>query len=161
MDVNNIDLIKFLKPHLKKEKFRTQKEVEAFCNKKNLYPSQSNISKLFKSNMIEKNSDGYYVDLKEEHYKKSISIFFNDTETKISKPMIHSNFVSETGEIREKAVYSIIIITDGSIEYLYELISSYLGKDKLIYNTGKNNIQIMHTSLRKIYKVHALLKKLK
>lgn len=160
MNVNNVDLIEFLKPHLKTKKFKTQKEVEAFCNEKNLYPSQSNISKLFKSNMIEKNSLGYYVDLKEEHYKKSISIFFNDNETKISTPMLNTSFISKKGEILKDGLYSIIIHTDGNVEYLYELISNYLYKDKYLYITGKNNIQIMHTSLRKIYRANLLLKKL-
>ena len=159
---DELKALDIIKKNLKKEKFKSHKQVEEFLASKKIYISQASISRLFNNNMIKKNDDGYYEDFIKRNKKLALNNFFSQHNCKIYKPMIYGNYVSKEGDIINNGIYALLINVDNGYEnYLYELISDFWGKSNLMCITGHNYIQILNPNLANIYKIYRILIKIK
>lgn len=159
---DELKALDIIKKNLINEKFKSHKQVEEFLADKQIYLSQASISRLFNTNCIKKNNDGYYEDFIKKNRKLALINFFSQHDCKIYKPMIYGNYVSNDGQIDSKGIYTLLINVDNGYEnYLYELISDFWCKSNLMCITGHNYIQILNPNLANIYKIYRILIKIK
>ncbi len=101
---DELKALDIIKKNLINEKFKSHKQVEEFLADKQIYLSQASISRLFNTNCIKKNNDGYYEDFIKKNRKLALINFFSQHDCKIYKPMIYGNYVSNDGQIDSKGI---------------------------------------------------------
>lgn len=159
---DELKALDIIKKNLINEKFKSHKQVEEFLSDKQIHISQASISRLFNTNGIKKNDDGYYEDSIKKNKKLALNNFFSQHNCKIYKPMIYGNYISNDGKIDSKGMYTLLIKVDNGYEnYLYELIADLLDKSNLLCIVGNNCIQILNPNLANIYKIYRFLSKIK
>ena len=144
------NIIKIIKKNLSKENFTSHTKIIKFLQEKDIYITQPTLSRLLSRNMIEKDKNGIYIDVEDKIKKDYIKIILNKLNAKIEKPVICNYKINKKTNDTPftPSMYSVYIISDMGYEnFLYEVISDYIGKNNFIYTVGKGHIQIISNKI--------------
>ncbi|WP_027703181.1 hypothetical protein [Metaclostridioides mangenotii] len=156
--------IRLLRFNLTKKKFINQNEILDFLNQENIYISQSTLSRLLKENNIEKNNSGIYEDINEKCKFERLSELMYRSNAKVYEPLVYgfSESIEGSEETIDTKLYFIFLKLDVGYEnFLYEVLSDYLGKNIFSYIVGHGCIHIIYKSYKSLTQVHKLLNKAK
>ena len=160
----NDRILKAIRQNLNKYKFKTQEEILIFLKKKNLSTTQPTLSRILRANNIIKNSSNIYEDIDEKIKSQRLSEIFNRSNASICKPMIYSAYLNDTENENnyKPGLYFILIKVDiGYENFLYEVLSDYLGKKIFMYIVGHGCIQVLYNNIKTLNSIHIKLKNIK
>ena len=160
----NDQILKVIRQNLNKYEFKKQKEILNFLEKKKLSTTQPTLSRILRDNNIIKNSSGIYEDIDDKIKSQRLSEILNRSNVSISKPMIYGAYLNDIeDENKYKPVlYFIFIKVDiGYENFLYEVLSDYLGKKFFMYIVGHGCIQVLYNNIKTLNSIHIKLKNIK
>lgn len=165
-DSSQDKILQVIRKNLKTHKFKTHNDFITFLKDQNLYITQPTLSRLLNDNKIEKNAIGIYEDMVDKMKSYQLCEMLNRSNANVYRPMVYSFYLNSTKDEKYEsehtpAMYFIFIKVDiGYENFLYEILSDYLGKNLFSYMVGNGCIHLFYKNIKTLDSIYKILKKI-